>query len=120
MQQEKKLCLECGEPIKGRSDKKFCSDACRNLHNNKQKSDVTNYMRNVNNILRKNRKILEELNPDETAKASKERMLKKGFNFQYFTSVYTTKKGTVYYYCYEYGYLPIENDYYFLVKKKGD
>jgi len=75
-------------------------------------------MRNINNILRKNRKILEALNPDETAKASRDKLLKMGFDFRYFTSVYTTKKGTVYYYCYEYGYLPIENDFYFLVKKK--
>ena len=29
-------CLECGEKIIGRSDKKFCNDACRNSYNNKQ------------------------------------------------------------------------------------
>lgn len=118
METEKKLCLECGDVIKGRVDKKFCSDACRNIYNNRQKSDVTNEMRNVNNVLRKNRKILEALNPNETATVSRDALQKKGFNFKYITSIYTTKKNTTYYYCYEYGYLPIENDYYFLVKKK--
>jgi hypothetical protein len=118
MPEEKKTCLECGDLIKGRIDKKFCSDACRNSYNNRQKADTTNYMRNVNNILRKNRRILEELNPGDTAKTTKDKLLKMGFNFRYYTSVYTTKKGVQYYYCYEYGYLPIENDYFFLVKKK--
>ena len=113
-----KECPECGEPIKGRADKKFCSDLCRNAFNNKLNSDSTNYIRNVNNILRKNRRILEELIPEETAKASKAKLIQKGFNFQYYTNTYTTKKATTYYFCYEFGYLPIENEYYFLVKRK--
>lgn len=113
-----KECLECGEQIKGRADKKFCSDLCRNAYNNKLNSDTTNHVRNVNNILRKNRRILEELIPEETAKASKTKLLQKGFNFQYYTNIYTTKKNVSYYFCYEYGYLPIENDFYFLVKRK--
>ncbi len=113
-----KQCLECDEPIKGRADKKFCSDLCRNAYNNKLNSDSTNYVRNINNMLRKNRRILEELVPEETAKASKAKLLQKGFNFQYYTNIYTTKKNVSYYFCYEYGYLPIENDFYFLVKRK--
>ena len=114
---EKKLCLECGESFNGRVDKKFCSDLCRNSHNNKLNSDSTNYVRNITNILRKNRRILGELIPAETAKTTKAKLVQNGFNFQYYTNAYTTKKGTTYYFCYEYGYLPIENDYYFLVKK---
>lgn len=113
-----KKCLECGEEIRGRADKKFCSDLCRNAHNNKLNSDTTNYVRNVNNILRKNRRILENLIPEETAKTTKNKLLQKGFNFQYYTNTYTTKKGKAYYFCYEYGYLPIDNDFYFLVKRK--
>ena len=81
---------------------------------------TSDYYRTVNITLRKNYKILEELIPEETAKASKSRLLQKGFNFSFYTNVYTTKKGTNYYYCYEYGYLPIENDYYFLVKRKEE
>ncbi len=48
-----KNCLECEEAIKGREDKKFCSDGCRNAYNNKINKDSTNFMRNVNNKLRK-------------------------------------------------------------------
>ncbi len=112
-----KRCPECNEPLRGRADKKFCSDMCRNAYNNRLKTDNTG-MRNINNILRKNRKILEELIPEETARASRNKLSDMGFNFNYFTSIYTNKKEQTYFYCYEYGYLPLENDYFFLVKKK--
>lgn len=114
-----KKCPECGEVIRGRTDKKFCSDLCRNSHNNKLNSDSTNYIRNVNNTLRRNRRILECMIPEETAKTTKDKLLQQGFNFQFFTNIYTTQKGKSYYFCYEYGYLPLENDFYFLVKRKG-
>ena len=114
---EKRICPDCGEPIKGRSDKKFCSDLCRNNYNNKLNSDTTNYVRNVNNILRRNRRIIEELTPDDKAKTHKSKLLEKGFDFGYYTNIYKTQKGVLYYFCYEYGYLPLENDFYFLVKR---
>ncbi|HNW98584.1 MAG TPA: hypothetical protein PKK00_09270 [Bacteroidales bacterium] len=115
---EKRKCLECKEVFTGRSDKKFCSDQCRNSYNNRINSDTTNYVRNVNNILRKNRRILQELNPIDKAKVHKDKLLEKGFNFRYYTNVLITKKGTTYYFCYEYGYLPLDADFYFLVINK--
>ncbi|MCW3071256.1 MAG: hypothetical protein JWO44_1146 [Bacteroidetes bacterium] len=110
-------CLECGEALRGRVDKKFCSDLCRNSYNNKINSLNSIYVRNVNTILRKNRKILEELIPAQTAKASRTKLQQRGFNFRYHTHVHTTQKGANYYFCYEYGYLPLENDHVFLVKR---
>jgi hypothetical protein len=115
---EERLCLECGQPIFGRIDKKFCDDQCRNTYNNRQNADSNNYVRNVHNTLRKNRRILEELNPNDKGKTTKSIMLNKGFDFTFHTSTYTTKAGATYYFCYEYGYLPIENDYMVLVKRK--
>lgn len=112
-----KTCPECGNKIIGRVDKKFCSDYCRNAHNNKINKDSKNLIRNVNNRLRKNWRILEQLNPDGKTKTTKTKLIGKGFDFNYFTSIYTTKKGTVYYFCYDQGYLPLENDYYALVKR---
>lgn len=118
MPKEKRTCPECGEIILGRADKKFCSDLCRNSFNNRQNSDSTNYMRTVNNILRKNRRILEELNPSGKTSIHKEKLDEKGFNFHYHTNSYTTKKAQTYYFCYEQGYLAVENNYYLLVKDK--
>ena len=113
-----KKCLECGDALFGRIDKKFCSDQCRNTYNNKLNSDDNNYIRNINNILRKNRRILEGLAPNDKAKAHREKLLELGFNFNYFTSIYTTKDNRVYYYCYDYGYLPLSEGWNAIVKKK--
>lgn len=110
-------CLECEEKLLGRVDKKFCSDYCRNVYNNRLNKDSKNLMRNVNNRLRKNYRILEKFNPDKKSKATKQMLLNKGFDFNYFTSIYTTKKGTIYYFVYDQGYLPLENEYYALVRK---
>jgi predicted nucleic acid-binding Zn ribbon protein len=115
-----KTCITCGRAIKGRSDKKFCDDYCRSAFNNKQHQELNPCIRNINNILRKNRRILEEMIPDETAKTTKARLIEKGFNFQYVTSTYTNKKGMMYYFCYDYGYLPLENDWFFLMKRNQD
>ena len=112
-----KFCLNCKEEIEGRVDKKFCSDYCRNTFNNKQNSDVNKYVRNVNNLLRKNRRILSDLNITGKTKVHKNKISEKGFNFQYFTNVYKTKTGKTYFFCYEQGYIELENDFYMLVKK---
>lgn len=113
----KKVCLECGEKIIGRSDKKFCSDQCRVSFNNKLRSDDNNYIRNVNNVLRKNRRILLELNPGGKTKTTRDKLLQKGFNFTHFIDLYKTKEGTLYYYCYEQGYLPLEDNWVLMVRK---
>ena len=113
-----KYCLECGGKLIGRVDKKFCSDYCRNSYHNKLNKDTKNLMRNINNILRKNYRILEKLNPEEKTKTSKTKLLAEGFNFQYFTSTYTTQAGKTYYFIYNQGYLPLENEeFYALVKR---
>jgi len=115
---EERQCLECGEPLRGRADKKFCDDACRNSFNNRQNSDANNYVRNVHYVLRKNRRILEELNPKGTTKVTRSKVLEKGFDFDYHTNIYTTKAGATYFFCYEYGYLILGDDMLALVKKK--
>jgi Uncharacterized protein containing a Zn-ribbon (DUF2116) len=117
-----RTCLTCGKAVKGRSDKKFCDDYCRNIFNNQQRGNTGGYARKINDILRKNRRILEELLPvnADTTKVSRQRLLIKGFEFKYFTNTYSNKKGTVYQFCYEYGYLPIGDDCFLLVRKKDD
>ncbi len=113
----KKKCPECGDNIIGRIDKVFCSDSCRNTYNNQLNKDHKNLIRNINNRLRKNYRILDELNPKEKIRIDKYRLTAKGFDFDHFTSTYTTKAGKVYYFVYNQGYLPLEDDYYALVKR---
>ena len=102
----------------GRIDKRFCSDQCRNTYNNRNNSDANNFVRNVNRILKKNRRILNQLNPEGKAKAHRSKLNDLGFNFNYYTSTYKTQKGAIYFFCYEYGYIVLENDFLFLVKNR--
>ena len=114
-----RTCLECDTEIRGRIDKKFCSDYCRNAYNNKLNKDSKNLVRNINNRLRKNYRILDSFQLKEgKTRTTKNRLLDKGFDFDYITNLYTTKKGSTYFFVYDLGYLPLENDYYMIVKRE--
>lgn len=112
-----KKCLECGEKISGRADKKFCSDACRIDYNNRLNSDANRFVKNINNSLRKNRRILQELNKTGKSKVKREKLTEKGFDFGLFTSLYKTRDGSMYHFCYEHGYLQVDKDWFLLVIK---
>jgi hypothetical protein len=116
---EDKTCIECDEIIHGRADKKFCSDQCRNCYNNRRNSENNNFMRNVNGILRRNRRILADLTPDGKVTLPREKLSDYGYNFGFYTNTYINKKGTVYYFCYEYGVLP-HNNLVTIVHRKGE
>ena len=121
---ETKNCLSCDKPIKGRADKKFCDDYCRNNYNNQQKAKGNHsaYVRNINNALLKNRKILESLKGDkeEHVRANKEKLLALGFSFKYLTHTFKNKDGRIYFWSYDYGYLPLDNDWFLIVKTKEE
>jgi len=112
-----KQCIECGSSLVGRADKKFCNDSCRNAYNNSRNKDSSNLMRNINNTLRKNYRILNALNPNQKTKTTQAKLMQLGFDFTHFTSIYKTKTGTIYYFVYDQGYLPLENNFYALVKR---
>ncbi|WBX73517.1 hypothetical protein PG913_11880 [Tenacibaculum pacificus] len=112
-----KKCLECNEKVIGRIDKKFCSDYCRNTYNNKVNKESKNLIRNTNNRLRKNHKILTDLNISGKTKVSRRKLFDKGFDFKFITSLYTTKTGNTYYYVYDQGYLVLDTELYLLVKQ---
>ncbi len=115
---EKRECKECGQTLSGRKDQKFCSDYCRNTFNNRLNEDATKYMRRINNILRKNRRILIKLNPEGKKTVDGITLAEEGFNFHYYTNVYKTKTGSQYFFCYEQGYLKLDSDKYMLVQKQ--
>ena len=115
---ENSACLECKAPLKGRVDKKFCSDYCRNTFNNSVDKESKNLIRNVNNRLRKNYKILSELNVSGKMKVTRTKLYDNGFDFQFFTSIYKTKIGNTYFYVYNEGYLALEGDLFLLIRKE--
>jgi predicted nucleic acid-binding Zn ribbon protein len=122
METTERDCLACGKAVKGRVDKKFCDDYCRNAFNNRQNSDQNNYVRNINNILRKNRRLLELVIPagEGMGKCARKKLADQGFNFKYHTHQYTNRKGDTYHFCYDFGYLPLEGEWLLIVKRKEE
>ncbi len=101
------ICKECGKPLQGRLDKKFCDTYCRNTYNNKIKRRNEEYIQQINSALRKNRKILKTLSPVGKSTVRKEVMEAMGYDFSLFSSLYQAPKGALYYLCYDYGFSPI-------------
>jgi hypothetical protein len=62
-------------------------------------------MRNINHVLRKNRRALSELCIGDKITVPADKLTENGFLFSYYTHSYRTRKGDIYYFCYEYGYI---------------
>lgn len=112
----KRLCITCQEPIQGRKDKKFCDDACRsNFHYLHQNTDQE-FIKQVNQILKNNRKILQRtLNRVNT---NKELLSSLGYDFNYFTHSNLNESGQKQFFCYEYGYIELNHKQIQVIKKK--
>ena len=115
----KRKCLECGGRLTGRVDQKFCSDQCRNTYNNRLNKDETIFMRNVSRQLRKNRRILKDLRNVSHMRVEKHTLLSMGFSFDYFTSLCHDKEGRICYYCFDQGYLELEDGHLLLMNHGG-
>lgn len=115
MENVKPVCGYCGKQLKGRSDKKFCNDSCRNAFNHRQKeAENTDFnFQSVISILKKNRAILVAARKDtKTNKylvATEKYLLAKGFNFQYCTE-HIRYNEYDHYFCFDVGYVIKEPD----------
>jgi hypothetical protein len=100
-----KKCLECQADLKGgRIDRKYCDAQCRASYHNSQRQEKEQSVRQINEILKKNWKILTMLNPTGHSTIRKSFLEEHGYNFNYFTNVYrNTKNGRIYYFCYDVG-----------------
>ncbi|MDG1332592.1 MAG: hypothetical protein P8P74_09700 [Crocinitomicaceae bacterium] len=102
----KKPCLYCEEPLEGRIDKLFCTPNCKSsYHYQKSREQDASLYNKIDVQLKLNRRILKLFNKAGKATVRKEQLLKEGFNPKYFTNYWKNKKGDVYLFCYEYGFL---------------
>ena len=120
MDQTNRLCLCCQKRLKGRMDKKFCNDFCRNHYNNLRYIDHHVYVRRVQSVLRKNRRILADLLApmDKATNVPRQKLLEKGYDFDFYTNHIQTTKG-LYTFCYEYGFLELDLNNLLIVKRKA-
>lgn len=106
-----RICCYCKEPLEGRIDKKYCSDYCKSAYYyelNKDK-EITLFKK-IDNQLKLNRRLLNKYNKAGKATIRKEILVDEGFNPNYFTHYYKNKKGQVYLFCYEFGFLALKEN----------
>jgi len=97
-------CLECGDEITGgRSDKKFCSDKCRNAYHNAESHRTRAIHNRIIGYINKNYQILSTLSRLGIDQIPLSELAMSGFNPSYFTSCQKIKSHRVFF-CYEIKY----------------
>jgi len=99
-----KKCPECDKTVMGRSDKRFCSDSCRSSLHNRVRQDDVYAVKNVNQILIRNRRILMAALDSRRNEVSQSYLRAKGFNFNFFTHQIDQPSGRSAVFCYDIGY----------------
>ncbi len=111
MEEEKRYCPNCNGLITGRSDKRFCSDACRTMYNNRLYRERREELIRIDRILKKNHSIIDRLYSSGKRKISFVALFGLGFNFDYITSMRENPSsgGSFIMGCYDYTFI-IGND----------
>jgi predicted nucleic acid-binding Zn ribbon protein len=120
MENQPQKCQSCARLIFGRTDKRFCCDACRNIWNNKNRHRAAPSVKLVNRILKRNRDVLRNVQPEgkRTFRIRKAQLEVLGFNFSYFTGACNRRNGSIFFFCYEYGYSALSSETYYIIKKQ--
>ncbi|SDN15297.1 DUF2116 family Zn-ribbon domain-containing protein [Kriegella aquimaris] len=103
-------CPVCGSPVKGRSDKLFCSTKCKSINQYETRQVEEGFYLQVDRQLKINRKLLKRYNRSGYTTMRRAELITKGFDPKFFTHHWKNKKGDVYLFCYDYGFLPLERD----------
>ncbi len=101
-----KLCLTCNSKFTGRSDKKFCNDACKNEYHNQVNSVKKPFEKLQLSAARKNHGILSKLETLGKEKIALEELELYGFDFEGFTGVRILDKGKFLLSCFDFRLQP--------------
>jgi len=110
-----KKCPVCNQLIKGRSDKRFCSESCKSSYHYEKRQDTEAFYLEVDKQLKTNRKILKAYNKKGFSTVKKEELLKEGFNPKYFTHYWKNKKDDLYLFVYDFGFMNLKNEKKYLI-----
>ncbi len=113
-----KTCKICSKTILGRSDKKFCSQRCKNYyHINLRKVTIT-ATANIDEILHRNRSILLELLGKHQPQLKLDRIVleKTNFKFKYHTHSHINKEGKTMNWVYDFGWMQFSNNQILIVR----
>jgi hypothetical protein len=120
LKKKMKTCLQCNDTFRGRSDKKFCNDYCRNAYNNQQKKSAPSHQRILHQRLQRNHALLCRYLPEKNVGPiciNKNRLTNDGFVWRYCTESRLVNNRNVLYGCYEFRYFSLNERYLILLKE---
>lgn len=114
-------CRLCKTPFKGRTDKIFCSLACKNEYHVRLRRATAKVVRSTDIILHRNRSILLEVMGKNSKQKKVDRLIldKKKFNFSYMTGFYINSKNKTYHLVYDFAWVEFANREILIVRRNG-
>ena len=85
----------------------------------KAASKEPQFLKTIPKIILNNYQILKQLRNRKLTKVKRRQLEELKFNFKYITSTYVTKSASTYYFCFDLGYLFLENDWILLVEQES-
>ena len=115
----KSSCLFCEKPIVGRTDKKFCSLACKNTYNYSRRNKTKSVTQSIDAILHRNREILDVVMGPKRKKMyiEKTELTQMGFQSEYMTGFYTNSQDKLYRYVYDFAWMEFTGEKVMVIKK---
>ncbi len=112
-------CKMCKKKVVGRSDKIFCSIACKSKYHRKLRNVTGKVTKQIDIILHRNRSILLEILGKRRLKIKVNRIVleKKKFNYKYHTHFTRNSKGKIYYYVYDLAWMSFSDDDILIIRK---
>ncbi len=120
MKQNSVKCVYCSRLVKGRSDKRFCSPECKSAYHNQQTNPQEEFIKFINRQLRKNRSALKKACPWGKATVRKDFLKQMGMDFKHITHTWRTEHNNLYFFCYDYGYMQVQDPKKVLIIQKQD
>ena len=119
MSQQKKYCRLCKKIVRGRSDKKFCSNACKNEYHFRLRKSTQGVVTETDKILHRNRPILLECigKNKKQIRISRTILDKKKFNHSYITGYYINSKEKVYHLIYDFAWMEFSDGSILIIRR---
>lgn len=112
-------CKICKKPLKGRTDKVFCSKRCKNHYHVNLRRATAIATRDIDTMLHRNRSILLEIMGKHNVRIKTNRRVleKKKFNFKYMTHYNVNKQGKTYHHVYDFAWMGFSDDEVLIVRR---
>jgi len=112
-------CQNCGTTLLGRSDKKFCSMACKNTFNFAKRQNTKNDVKEIDAYLHRNREILATLMGNSVKETMDKAVLTRAkFRWEYMTGIYYNKEGKMYRLVYDFAWMEFSDQRVLIVRKQ--